>query len=207
MTPGGGLLVTLDGPSGVGKTTVSGLIGDRLAAAGVPVVLTTTPTSSSLGELARHGTHQFFGAALTCLVAADRYHHDRTTVRDALEQGSVVVCDRYVPSSLVLDFLDGVERDHVWSIYRCITVPDIAFILVGDPVLCAMRARVRGQYSRFHADNDDANHRELAMYKEAVTFLRRTGYPVHVHDIGSTAADQVADALTSAILDVRDGQI
>lgn len=206
MAPGGGLLVTLDGPSGVGKTTVSGLVRDRLAVAGVPVVLTTTPSSSSLGELARHGTHEFFGAALTCLVAADRYHHDQTTVREALERRSVVVCDRYVPSSLVLDFLDGVERDYVWSIYQRITVPDVAFILIGDPVLCASRARSRGGYSRFHADNDDANRRELAMYKEAITFLRRTGYPVHEHDIGSTAANQVADALTSVILDVRDDQ-
>lgn len=206
MAPGGGLLVTLDGPSGVGKTTVSGLVRDRLAVAGVPVVLTTTPSSSSLGELARHGTDQFFGVALTCLVAADRYHHDQIMVRDALERGSVVVCDRYVPSSLVLDLLDGVERDHVWSIYRRITVPDVAFILIGDPMLCASRALSRGQYSRFHADNDDANRRELAMYKEAMTFLRHTGYPVREHDIGSATADQVADALTSLILDVRDGQ-
>jgi len=117
MASGGGLLVTLDGPSGVGKTTVSGLVRDCLALAGVPVVLTTIPSSSSLGELARHGTNQFFGMTLTCLVAADRYHHDQTTVRNALERGSVVVCDRYVPSSLVLDILDGVERDHVWSMH------------------------------------------------------------------------------------------
>lgn len=80
MEPGGGLLVTLDGPSGVGKTTVSGLVRDRLAVAGVAVVLTSTPSSSLLGELARRCTHQFFGAALTCLVAADRYHQ----VADAL---------------------------------------------------------------------------------------------------------------------------
>lgn len=206
MAPGGGLLVTLDGPSGVGKTTVSGLVRDRLAVAGVPVVLTTTPSSSSLGELARHGTSQFFGAALTCLVAADRYHHDRTTISGALEQGLVVVCDRYVPSSLVLDLLDGVERDHVWSIYRCIRVPDVAFILVGDPVLCATRARSRGRYSRFHADNEDANRRELAMYKDALSFLRCAGYPVHEHDIGSALADQMADKLTSVILTVRDSQ-
>lgn len=79
--------------------------------------------------------------------------------------------------------------------------------LVGDPVLCATRARVRGRYSRFHADNDDANRRELVMYKEAVTFLRCIDYPVRVHDIGSTTADQVADTLTGAILDVRAGQI
>lgn len=59
MAPGGGLLVTLDGPSGVGKTTVSALVRDRLDVAGVPVVLTTTPSSSSLGELARYGTHEF----------------------------------------------------------------------------------------------------------------------------------------------------
>ncbi|MGQ0774841.1 MAG: dTMP kinase [Pseudonocardiales bacterium] len=206
MAPGGGLLVTFDGPSGVGKTTVSRLIRNRLAVAGMPVVLTATPSSSSLGELARHSTHQFYGVALTCLVAADRYHHDQTTVRDALERGSVVVCDRYVPSSLVLDVLDGVERDHVWSIYRRITVPDLAFILLGDPVLCATRARSHGRYSRFHTDNDDANRHELAIYKEAISFLRSIGYPVREHDIGSAAADQVADALTSVILDSREDQ-
>lgn len=206
MEPSGGLLVTLDGPSGVGKTTVSGLIRDRLTVAGVAVVLTTTPSSSSLGKLARQGTHQFFGAALTCLVAADRYHHDQTTVRSALEQGTVVICDRYVPSALVLDRLDGVDLEHIWNIYRRITVPDIAFILVGDPVLCSTRARSRGRYSRFHADSDDANRRELAMYQETVNFLRRIGYPVRVHDIGLTLADQVADALTSVILDVRGDQ-
>jgi thymidylate kinase len=58
MVPGG-LLITLDEPSGIGKTTVSGLVRDRLAVAGVPVVLTATPSSSTLGELAWYGTHEF----------------------------------------------------------------------------------------------------------------------------------------------------
>lgn len=93
------------------------------------------------------------------------------------------------------------------GIYQCITVPDIAFILVGDPLLCATRARIRGRYSRFHSDNDDANRHELELYKEAITFLRRIDYPVRVHDIGSTTADQVADTLTGTILDLRAGQI
>lgn len=106
----------------------------------------------------------------------------------------------------MLDFLDGIERDHVWSIYQCITVPDIAFILVGDPLLCATRARSRGRYSRFHTDSDDASRRELAMYKDALSFLRCAGYPVREHDIGSAAAGQVADTLTSLILKERDSQ-
>jgi hypothetical protein len=76
-----GLFVTIDGPSGVGKTTVCALIKHKLESHDLQVVLTATPSSSKIGQLARHGTYDFHGTALTCLVAADRYHHERTTVR------------------------------------------------------------------------------------------------------------------------------
>jgi thymidylate kinase len=74
----------------VGKTTVCALIKHKLESRDLQVVLTTTPSSSKIAQLARHGTYDFHGAALTCLVAADRYQHERTTVRPSIEQGAVV---------------------------------------------------------------------------------------------------------------------
>src|SRR2546421_1503235 len=96
-----GLFCTLDGPSGIGKTTVCSLLRDKLEARGLDVILTATPSSSEIGQVARRGTHEFRGPALTCLVAADRYHHERVIVRPAIAKGAIVICDRYVPTSLV----------------------------------------------------------------------------------------------------------
>ncbi len=144
-----GLFVTVDGPSGVGKTTVSRLLGLKLEAQGLDVLVTATPSGSKLGSLARGCTYKLRGMALTCLVAADRYHHDWEVVRPALAGGAVVVCDRYVPSSLVLDVLDGIEPKVVQTLYGAITVPDVAIVLTGDPAVCATRAGMRGGTAGF----------------------------------------------------------
>ncbi|MEU6071861.1 hypothetical protein ABZ864_47440 [Streptomyces sp. NPDC047082] len=45
--------------------------------------------------------------AMACLVAADRYHHLAQEIRPALQRGNVVLCDRYIASSLVLQVIDG----------------------------------------------------------------------------------------------------
>ncbi|MEU4445453.1 hypothetical protein AB0K14_26500 [Actinosynnema sp. NPDC050801] len=63
-----------------------------------------------LGELARRGIDAYRGMALTCLCAADRHHRLDTEIQPALREGRVVLCDRYVASSLVLQGLDGLSR-------------------------------------------------------------------------------------------------
>ncbi|MGI9062489.1 MAG: dTMP kinase [Pseudonocardiaceae bacterium] len=196
--------MTVDGPSGVGKTTVSRLMGLRLRAQGLRVLVTTTPSGSTLGNLARGQTYELRGMALSCLVAADRYHHDRQVVRPALADGTIVVCDRYVPSSLVLDVLDGVEPAVIQILYSDITVPDLAIVLTGDPVVCAERAKRRGTYSRFHATSADHARQEAQLFDMAISRLRDAQYRVHEHAIGQIPADGVADALTSVILNAKD---
>ncbi|HEX5406280.1 MAG TPA: dTMP kinase [Pseudonocardiaceae bacterium] len=195
-----GFFVSIDGPSGVGKTSVSALLTKKLTSLGQRVVLTATPSTAELGKLARHGTYDYQAETLTCLVAADRYHHDRTTVGPAMSTGATVVCDRYVPSSLVLDPLDGVDSGFVMDLYRRITVPDIAFILVGEPILCVQRAAERGRYSRLQPADNDGGRRELQSFEAVAELLQRTGYPAQVHDIGAESAEQVADALAGVIL-------
>lgn len=110
-----GFFVAIEGPSGIGKSTLTGLLADRLTAHGCSVTATKEPTASPLGSLARFGTDDYHGLTLACRVAADRYQHLEHEIRPALQAGRLVICDRYLASSLVLQRLDGVPLDFVWQ--------------------------------------------------------------------------------------------
>ncbi|MEV6350246.1 dTMP kinase [Actinoplanes sp. NPDC051851] len=191
--------MTLDGQSGVGKSTMIDLLGERLRRLGHQVLPTRTPSPSALGSMARDGTFEFRGLELSLLVAADRYHHERTVVRSALADGTIVICDRYVASSIVLDQADGVPAELLRSVYAQLPMADLSIILYGEPALCARRASARGHYSRFHSTDVLANQRERDAFLRAATELRRRGQPVLTHHIGGHAADVVAAHLSDAI--------
>jgi dTMP kinase len=193
-----GTLVTLDGPGGVGKSTAVRRIVDTLTAAGLPLHATTQPSRAPLGELARHGTDTYRGMALACLCAADRHHQLEVEILPALRDGKVVVCDRYVPSSLVLQGLDGLSSDTVWQLNRGVYRPDLSLILNGDPHVIDSRLRGRGAHSRFEraADNSD---REAALYVRAAADLQSRGWPVTTLDCTTDAPDAVAERIVFLI--------
>ncbi|MFC7723312.1 dTMP kinase [Nonomuraea recticatena] len=194
-----GFLITLDGPSGVGKTTCSRLLCAILTASGLPAVRTTQPSDSPIGSLARSGTHDFHGLALTCLVAADRYHHIATVIEPELQAGRVVVCDRYVPSAFVLDRLDGADLEFISHLYRHALRADLAVFLLGDPEVCLRRAQERGTYSRFHHGELAAAETERVLFAETAEQFRATGTPTLIHEIGHADAGEVAAALAEQI--------
>lgn len=104
-----GIFVSLDGPGGAGKSTVAALIREQLAARGLGVHMTVEPSRTSLGDMIRASTDTYRGMALACLVAGDRHHHLATEIRPQLRAGTIVISDRYPPSSLVLQRMDGVD--------------------------------------------------------------------------------------------------
>jgi dTMP kinase len=108
-----GVFVTIDGPGGAGKSTTVQRLHRHLSANGYLVHATTEPSRAPLGQIARHHTDIYTGHALACLVAADRYHHLATEIRPELAAGRIVLCDRYVPSSYVLQHMDGVPLDFI----------------------------------------------------------------------------------------------
>ena len=195
-----GFFVAIDGPSGIGKSTVTGLLADRLKARGLPVLATKEPTASPLGNLARFGTDDHHGLALACLVAADRYQHLEQEIRPALRAGHLVLCDRYIASSLVLQRLDGVSVDFLWQINEYADRPDLYVILRGDAVCARARAEKRGLYSRFHRGGQAAGQAELVLYETAAAELRERGFEVVTHDIGSQVVADVAKTLATDVL-------
>lgn len=176
-----GTLVTFEGPGGVGKTTITELVADLLTADGVAVHATVQPSRTPLGELARHGTDTYRDMTLACLCAADRHHQLTTEILPALAEGKVVLCDRYVASSLVLQGLDDIPLDVVWALNHGVYRPDLVCALTALPADVERRLRARGGHSRFERA-DGISFRETHGYLAATTFLHDQGWPVQVVD-------------------------
>jgi len=106
-----GMFVVLEGGDGCGKSTQVQRLVSRLADLGREVVATREPGATETGAAIRLlvlGGDHLDPRAEALLIAADRAEHVAEVIRPALERGAVVVCDRYIPSSLAYQ---GVARD------------------------------------------------------------------------------------------------
>jgi len=170
-----GRFVTIEGPNGVGKTTVAARLAARLTERGEAVYLTAEPSGTALGQLVRAAEENLSGRALALAVAADRYAHVEQEVSPALDAGQDVISDRYVPSSLVLQRLDGLKLPEIWSYNAHVIVPALSVYLGDDPAVISGRLGARPELSRLESLGSPV--RELALYDDAFRFLARRGWP------------------------------
>jgi len=103
--PGGGLLVTFEGPEGSGKSTLIGALAERLRAAGVEPVLAREPGGTKVGERIRQVLLDPASAGMTArtellLMVASRAQLVAEVVRPALAADRVVLCDRFADASV-----------------------------------------------------------------------------------------------------------
>lgn len=97
-----GKLIVLEGIDGSGKGTQIARLTDRLEASGYKVLVTREPSAGPIGTLIRQAladASQFDEATMALLFAADRLEHIRE-MKAHLAAGEIVLCDRYVLSSL-----------------------------------------------------------------------------------------------------------
>jgi len=100
-----GLFITFEGLDGCGKSTQMGLLADALTEAGYDVVTTREPGGTAMGEALRSvlldvGHTGMSPRAEALLYAAARAQLVEEVVRPALDDARVVLCDRYIDSSL-----------------------------------------------------------------------------------------------------------
>lgn len=199
MTTGDrGFFVTIDGLGGAGKSTTTRLLKAELERQGCDVYATSQPSHAQLGSIARYNSDIYSGYALACLVAADRYQHLEKQIRFNLGQGKLVICDRYVPSSYVLQRMDNVPLPFIEEINAAADVPDLAVILTADPAVTAERIRQRGTHTRFESGLADSQ-REARLYDDAIPLLVRRGYPVWKIDTTELPPTKVAQAIAAEI--------
>lgn len=192
-----GLLVTLDGPGGTGKTTTAIMAAAELDRRGQPAHVTAEPSSGPIGTLVRSLVNEVTGYALACLVAADRYHHLDTEIRPRLAAGHVVVCDRYLASTLVLQRRDGIPQPWLLALNEHIDLPGLAVILTAEPGILAARLDQRGCHDRFE-DEPAPPGAEDAMFAAAAGILAGRGVPVIRVDTSRLAPRAIAARIADA---------
>lgn len=149
-----GKLVAIDGPNGVGKSTIIAAVAKKLQLLyAVDVFVTKEPTSTELGAFLRSFAEEEKGLGLACLVAADRYEHLKNEIIPMLEQRKVVITDRYILSSFILQGMDGVNTKFILDINDEIIKPDLQVALFADEKTIQSRLGERENLTRFEKNN------------------------------------------------------
>jgi dTMP kinase len=100
-----GVFIAFEGGDGAGKSTQASLLCAALETAGRTVVRTREPGGTPLGEKLRslvldHGHGAIDARTEALMFAASRAAHVQQVILPALRRGDVVVCDRYIDSSV-----------------------------------------------------------------------------------------------------------
>jgi dTMP kinase len=156
----GGLLV-LEGPKGVGKTTVVNALRMNLSdAQGGRVLLTKEPTAEFDLDQEAH----LLGSRLAQAIALDRARHVKEVISPALDAGKVVICDRYVLSSLVFHSADGVSAEEIWLLNQTFPLPDVNFLLTASPVVIDRRLGGRSVHTRLEGIGDPGDESDKYLH-------------------------------------------
>jgi dTMP kinase len=159
-----GRFVVFEGGDASGKSTQAARLADWLRESGRVVHETFEPGAGATGavirELLLHGPDSIAPTTEALLMAADRAQHVAAEIEPALARGEWVVCDRYVPSSLVYQgVVRGLGVEIVEELSRIATqglAPDLVLVLdVTDDVAAARQGtepdRLEREGAEFHA--------------------------------------------------------
>ena len=152
MKASAGLLIAFEGLDQSGKQTQAELLRDRLMSGGRSVRLLSFPDyQTTIGvEIGRglRGERDYGPDIMQLLDVANRDERKAEIVRDK-EAGTILVCDRYLASSVAYGEAHGLDAAWLTEIQKYLPQPDITFLLDISPDVSARRkTEDRDKYER-----------------------------------------------------------
>jgi len=133
-----GIFISFEGIDGCGKSTQAELLSSYLESNGEKVVLLREPGGTSVSEQIREillnpQNDKMDSSTETILLAASRAQLTREVILPALENGTIVICDRYADSTLAYQgFGRGIDLEWLEKLNAFATAekkPDITFLV------------------------------------------------------------------------------
>ncbi len=160
-----GLFITVEGADGCGKTTQLNLIAQYLRDMGADVLLTREPGGAQLGlelrEILLHYDGFVSSKCESFLFFADRAQHVDTVIKPAIQQGKIVVCDRYTDSTVAYQgYGKGVDISQIQYLNNLATdslLPDLTIVFDVDSEIA--QQRVGAQKDRLESEGIDFHAR------------------------------------------------
>lgn len=202
-----GIFITFEGNDGAGKTSVCKKVLEQLMTEGYDVLYTREPGGSAIAEGIRnilldteHTNMDPRAEAL--LYAASRAQHLSEVILPALEKKQIVLCDRFIDSSLAYQgYARGLGMDEVWAINqfavdRC--MPDKTIFLSVSTHTGRIRMNRRGDKNRLDLEKGFFHQKVREGYEMIVE-----KYPERICVIDAEPAlDQVVEATMKVIKEV-----
>jgi dTMP kinase len=164
-----GLLIAFEGLDQSGKQTQAERLCERLISAGRTVRPLSFPDYDTVigGEIGRalQGERQYGPDVMQLLYVANRYEWKPEIVR-ATQQGTVVVCDRYLASSIAYGEAQGLDPAWLMAMQQYLPQPDITVLLDIPPDASARRKQ---------ADRDKYERDLVLLARVRESYLRQAG--------------------------------
>lgn len=176
-----GLFITFEGPDGCGKTTVCRKVYEMLLENGIEAIHTREPGGIDIAEQIRDVILDPKNTAMDAktealLYAASRRQHLVQKVLPALAEGKVVVCERFIDSSLAYQgYGRQIGFDEVLSINEFAigdTFPDITIYLDVNEEVGLSRIKNRSFKDRLDIESIEFHHRVNEGYAKVVEHFK-----------------------------------
>jgi len=190
-----GVFIVVEGLDGCGKTTQTYLLAQKLSK-NYPVNLTAEPSRGKIGTFIRqcclYEDKRLPTEAEALLFAADRIEHLQNEIKPALDEGKIVVCDRYTYSSLAYQGSAGLSLDWIKTINARSLQPDFAIFIDVPPE----KVLERLQRKKSVMETLDTQQKVREVYLKYV----EKGELVSID--GDTSKEAVAEALYAKVLEL-----
>src|ERR1017187_1698536 len=170
-----GKFITFEGLDGTGKSTQMRKLAAALRAAGDRSVETREPGGTATGEKIRRvllgsATEGLSPLAEMALMFASRAQHIAEVIQPALEEGKIVLCDRFTDST---EAYQGRGRklgsEAVLKLHRVLCgnlQPDLTILLDSDPAMRVGRARRRNRNAPGDANKSAKKHSDENRFEQ-----------------------------------------